>query len=50
MHLDIVNIANFEEVSIKEFNINEINSIKKLYKEVRDKSKVPTFPPYVRRY
>lgn len=44
MHIEIESINEFIEVPSNIFNVKQINSIKNLYGEVRDKSKVPTFP------
>lgn len=44
MHINLEEISEIKEVSIKEFNVHEINSIKYLYEEVRQNSKTPTFP------
>jgi DNA polymerase-1 len=43
MHIEIETIDSLEEISIKEFNVHEINQIKVLYKDIRDRSKTPTF-------
>ena len=50
MHIEIDSIDSLKEISTKEFNVHEINQIKHLYKEVRDKSKVPTFSFNLRRH
>ena len=43
MHIEIKSIDEFKEVPSNIFNVKQINSIKSLYGEVRDESKVPTF-------
>lgn len=43
MHIEIDTIDSLEEISTKEFNVHEINQIKYLYKDIRDRSKTPTF-------
>lgn len=43
MHIEIETIDSLKEISTKEFNVHEINQIKYLYKEIRDRSKTPTF-------
>lgn len=43
MQLEITEIKSLEEVSNTEFNVKGINSIKYLYKAIRDLSKAPTF-------
>lgn len=50
MHIEIETIDSLEEVSTKEFNVHEINSIKYLYEEVRQNSKTPTFSFNLSRY
>lgn len=50
MYIEIESIDEFKEVPTNIFNVKQINSIKSLYGEVRDKSKVPTFPFDLWRY
>lgn len=43
MNIEIESINEFKEVPVKECNVNQINSIKHRYGEVRQLSKTPTF-------
>lgn len=50
MSIEIESIDEFKEVPVKEYNVNQINSIKHRYGEVRQSSKTPTFLTYLRRH
>lgn len=43
MDIFITGTPEIEQVTSEAFNVNQINSIKKRYEEVRQKSKAPTF-------
>lgn len=45
--LTITDTSTIERIPYKEFNVKQINSIKYLYKEFRQLSKMPTFALFI---
>lgn len=42
--------SSIEKITAEQYNVTEVNSIAKRYKEVRQRSKAPTFRTYLRWY